>query len=130
MLLHGRYRLREKLGSGGMADVFLAQDERLGRQVAVKVLRRRFDDGDEQLVRRFQIEARAAAMLAHPAIVAVFDQGQAGDHWYLVMEYVPGETLKQRIRHQGALLGARCRRSHAHGPRRPRDGPRASRGAP
>ena len=86
-----------------MADVFLADDERLGRQVAVKVLRRSFDDADEHLVQRFQVEARAAAMLAHPAIVAVFDQGQTGDHWYLVMEYVRGETLKQRLRREGAL---------------------------
>jgi len=102
-LLHGRYRLTGKLGSGGMADVSLADDERLGRQVAVKVLRRRFDGEDEQLVRRFQVEAKAAAMLSHPAIVAVFDQGREGDHWYLVMEYVRGETLTKRIRREGPL---------------------------
>ena len=102
-LLHGRYRLTGKLGSGGMADVFLADDERLGRQVAVKVLRRRFDGEDKQLVRRFQVEAKAAAMLSHPAVVAVFDQGREGDHWYLVMEYVRGETLKQPIRREGPL---------------------------
>lgn len=69
----------------------------------MKVLRRRFDGEDEQLVRRYQVEAKAAAMLSHPAIVAVFDQGREGDHWYLVIEYVRGETLKQRIRREGPV---------------------------
>jgi serine/threonine-protein kinase len=101
-LLHGRYRLTRPLGSGGMAEVFLAEDLRLGRLVAVKMLRPELA-ADESFVERFRTEARAVAMLNHPNIVALHDRGQAGGRWYLVMEYVPGETLKQRLRREGAF---------------------------
>ena len=101
-LLHGRYRLTARLGSGGMADVFLAEDVRLGRHVAVKVLRAPFA-ADDEFVERFRIEAQAAALLNHPNIVAVYDRGHADGQWYLVMEYVRGETLKQRLQREGRL---------------------------
>ena len=101
-LLHGRYRLTEKLGSGGMADVFLAEDVRLGRHVAVKMLRAPFAD-DHEFVQRFRVEAQAAALLNHPNIVTVHDRGHDDGRWYLVMEYVRGETLKARLRREGRL---------------------------
>ena len=101
-LLHDRYRLTGKLGSGGMADVFLAEDLRLGRLVAVKVLRPQFA-ADDEFVERFKTEARAAALLNHPNIVAIHDRGHVGEHWYLVMEYVRGDTLKQRVQRDGRL---------------------------
>jgi serine/threonine-protein kinase len=101
-LLHDRYRLDGKLGSGGMADVYLADDLRLGRQVAVKVLRAELAT-DDAFVERFRTEARAVAMLNHPNVVALHDRGQVGGRYYLVMEYVRGETLKQRLRRDGAL---------------------------
>ena len=101
-LLHGRYRLTARLGSGGMADVYLAEDVRLGRQVAVKVLRAPFADDDE-FVERFRIEAQAAALLNHPNIVTVHDRGHDDGQWYLVMEYVRGETLRQRLQREGRL---------------------------
>lgn len=100
--LDGRYRLRGRLGSGGMADVFLADDVRLRRLVAVKVLRPELA-ADDSFLERFRTEARAVAMLDHPNIVALYDRGQADDRSYLVMEYVRGETLKQRLRREGAL---------------------------
>ena len=101
-LLHGRYRLTARLGSGGMADVYLAEDVRLGREVAVKVLRTPFADDDE-FVERFRIEAQAAALLNHPNIVTVHDRGHDDGQWYLVMEYVRGETLRQRLQREGRL---------------------------
>ena len=101
-LLNDRYRLVSRLGSGGMADVFLAEDVRLGRQVAVKVLRAPYA-ADDEFVERFRIEAQAAALLSHPNIVAVHDRGHDDGHWYLVMEYVRGETLKHRVRREGRL---------------------------
>jgi serine/threonine-protein kinase len=101
-VLHGRYRLAAKLGSGGMADVYLADDLRLGRQVAVKVLRADLA-ADDAFVERFRTEARAVAMLNHPNVVALYDRGHVDGRWYLVMEYVRGETLKQRLRREGAL---------------------------
>jgi eukaryotic-like serine/threonine-protein kinase len=85
-----------------MADVYLAEDERLGRQVAVKVLKARLA-ADDEFVERFRIEAQAAASLNHPSIVAVYDRGTAEDTTYIAMEYVRGETLKQRLRRDGAL---------------------------
>ena len=101
-VLHDRYRLTAKLGSGGMADVYLADDLRLGRQVAVKILRADLA-ADDAFVERFRTEARAVAMLNHPNVVALHDRGHVDGRWYLVMEYVRGETLKQRLRREGAL---------------------------
>ena len=98
--LDGRYRLQERLGGGGMADVYLAEDLTLRRPVAVKILKAELAT-DPDLVERFRIEAQAAAQLSHPNIVAVFDRGSAGSSAYIVMEYVRGETLRQRIRRIG-----------------------------
>ncbi len=100
--LDGRYRVLSRLGSGGMADVYLARDESLGRLVAVKVLKERLA-ADAEFVERFRIEAQAAASLNHPAIVAVYDRGRAGASPYIAMEYVDGESLKQRLRRKGRL---------------------------
>ncbi|MBN2203675.1 MAG: Stk1 family PASTA domain-containing Ser/Thr kinase [Thermoleophilia bacterium] len=100
--LDGRYRATRRIGGGGMADVYLAEDLVLGRFVAVKVLRRELAL-DAEFVERFDTEARAAASLSHPNIVAIHDRGRSGEPWYIVMEYVPGETLKQRVRRAGAL---------------------------
>jgi serine/threonine-protein kinase len=101
-LLAERYRVISLLGSGGMADVYLAEDERLGRPVAVKVLKARLA-ADDEFRERFRIEAQAAASLKHHSIVAVYDRGSAGGATYIAMEYVRGESLKQRLRRDGAL---------------------------
>lgn len=100
--LDGRYVLRQRLGGGGMADVYLAEDLTLRRPVAVKILKAELA-ADPDLVERFRIEAQAAAQLNHPSIVAVFDRGATGSSTYIVMEYVCGETLKQRVRRTGRL---------------------------
>ena len=92
----GRYRLERKLGSGGMADVWLAEDQELGRKVAVKILHERYAN-DEQFVERFRREATHAAGLSHPNIVSIFDRGEAEGSYYIVMEYVEGRTLKELI---------------------------------
>ncbi|CAN5722533.1 hypothetical protein BH24ACT22_BH24ACT22_05010 [soil metagenome] len=98
----GRYRGIKRVGEGGMAEVYLAYDDVLGRDVALKVLQRRLVD--EQLVERFRREARSAASLSHPNIVSVYDWGEAEDgSYYLVMEYVPGGTLKELIDREGPL---------------------------
>ncbi len=101
-LLDGRYRVISRLGSGGMADVYLAEDETLGRRVAVKVLKKSLA-ADAEFVERFRIEARAAASLNHPNIVAVYDRGSVAGTAYIAMEYVCGESLKERLRRDGAL---------------------------
>ncbi len=101
-VLGGRYRIVSPLGSGGMADVYLAEDERLGRLVAVKVLKARLA-ADDEFLERFRIEAQAAASLNHPGIVAVYDRGSADGATYIAMEYVRGESLKQKVRRAGAL---------------------------
>lgn len=98
-ILNDRYELLERVGSGGMALVFKAQDLLLGRLVAVKVMQDSLS-GDETFVRRFQQEAHAAANLAHPHIVTIHDVGFSHGRYYMVMEYVPGLTLKQVIRQQ------------------------------
>jgi beta-lactam-binding protein with PASTA domain len=95
-LLAGRYRLSRKLGSGGMADVWLADDEELGRRVAVKILHERYAN-DAQFVERFRREATHAAGLSHPNIVSIYDRGEADGSYYIVMEYVEGRTLKELI---------------------------------
>ena len=100
-LFAGRYRLERKLGSGGMADVWLAEDQELGRKVAVKILHERYAN-DEQFVERFRREATHAASLSHPNIVSIFDRGEAGGSYYIVMEYVEGRTLKELIVSRGS----------------------------
>jgi serine/threonine-protein kinase len=101
-VLSGRYRLEAKLGSGGMSTVYLARDQTLDRQVAVKVMHREMSEQADQL-ERFRQEARAVAKLSHPNVVSVIDAGEDGGHPYIVFEYVEGETLKQRISRDGAL---------------------------
>jgi beta-lactam-binding protein with PASTA domain len=95
-LFADRYRLERKLGSGGMADVWLAEDQELGRHVAVKILHERYAT-DEQFVERFRREATHAAGLSHPNIVSIYDRGVASGSYYIVMEYVEGRTLKELI---------------------------------
>ena len=92
----GRYRLERKLGSGGMADVWLAEDQELGRKVAIKILHERYAN-DTQFVERFRREATHAAGLSHPNVVSIFDRGEAEGSYFIVMEYVEGRTLKELI---------------------------------
>ena len=99
-LFAGRYRLERKLGSGGMADVWLAEDTDLGRRVAVKILHERYAS-DEQFVERFRREATHAAGLSHQNIVSIFDRGEANGSYFIVMEYVEGRTLKELIVSRG-----------------------------
>ena len=99
-LFAGRYRIARKLGGGGMADVYLAEDQELGRRVAVKMLHARYAN-DEQFVERFRREATHAAGLSHPNIVSIFDRGESDGSYYIVMEYVEGRTLKELIRSRG-----------------------------
>lgn len=98
----GRYTVIQRLGSGGMADVYLAEDSQLGRQVALKLLHRRFA-GDPQFVERFRQEAHAAAALGHPNIVSVYDRGEWDGTAYIAMEYVHGRTLKDLITSEGPI---------------------------
>ncbi|GIU96166.1 MAG: serine/threonine protein kinase [Gaiellaceae bacterium] len=95
-----RYRIIRKLGGGGMADVYLAEDQELGRRVAVKILHERYAN-DEQFVERFRREATHAAGLSHPNIVSIFDRGETNGSYFIVMEYVEGKTLKELIRTRG-----------------------------
>ena len=104
-LLDGRYAIRQRIARGGMASVYLATDTRLDRRVAVKVMHPGFAD-DPDFVARFNREARAAAGLNHPDIVSVYDQGTDDGHPFLVMEYVPGTTLRNVLRGRGRLTPA------------------------
>ena len=101
-IVDGRYRVLSRLGAGGMADVYCAEDTHLGRQVALKVLYRRFAQ-DEEFVERFKREARSAAGLTHPNVVNVFDRGEHDGTYYIAMEYLPGSTLKEVIAAGGPL---------------------------
>ena len=101
-VLDQRYELQELIGSGGMADVYRAQDKVLNRSVAVKILHEQFRR-DEEFIGKFHQEAQAAARLSHPNIVNIFDVGISGDDHYIVMEYVPGDTLKSLIQEKGQL---------------------------
>src|ERR1700722_13461856 len=101
-LIDGRYRVVRRLGTGGMAEVFLAEDQQLGRKVALKLLHRRFAE-DPGFVERFRREAQAAAGLQRPNVVSVYDRGSHDDTYYIVMEYLPGRTLKQLIRDEAPL---------------------------
>jgi beta-lactam-binding protein with PASTA domain/tRNA A-37 threonylcarbamoyl transferase component Bud32 len=95
-LLDGRYQVRSRIARGGMATVYLATDLRLERRVAVKIMHGHLAD-DSQYKARFIQEARSAARLAHPNVVNVYDQGQDADTAYLVMEYLPGITLRDLL---------------------------------
>jgi serine/threonine-protein kinase len=101
-VLDGRYRVLSHLADGGMATVYIALDERLERKVALKVMR---DDlsRDESFVQRFRREARSAAILSHPNVVAVYDQGEDDGHVFLAMELVNGLTLRQVMHSEGPL---------------------------
>jgi len=101
-VLAGRYVLRGLLGQGGMADVELAYDEVLDRQVAVKLLHQRYTD-DPAFLERFKREARAAASLNHANMVAVYDTGEQDARPYIVMEYVAGRSLRDLLRREGVL---------------------------
>ncbi len=99
-LLNDRYQLLERLGTGGMADVYRARDVVLDRNVAIKVLRKDYSD-NEEFQSQFRLEARSAANLSHPNIVTVHDFGFADGLLYIVMEHIPGKDLKQLIRDRG-----------------------------
>lgn len=101
-ILADRYELKELIGQGGMADVYLAYDDILKREVAVKILRSSLT-GDPIYITRFHREARAAAALCHRNIVEIYDAGEEDDLYYIVMEYVRGQTLKELINKRGAL---------------------------
>jgi eukaryotic-like serine/threonine-protein kinase len=101
-LVDERYKIVSRLGAGGMADVFLAEDEQLGRKVALKLLYQRFAE-DPGFVERFRREAQAAAGLQHPNVVSVYDRGAYDGTYYIAMEYLPGRSLKQLIRAEAPL---------------------------
>ncbi|HKN97743.1 MAG TPA: Stk1 family PASTA domain-containing Ser/Thr kinase [Pseudonocardiaceae bacterium] len=101
-VLEGRYRVEKPLARGGMSNVYAGLDLRLDRPVAIKVMEAKFAQ-DRSFIDRFELEARAAARLHHPNVVAVHDQGVDGDHVYLVMELVSGGTLRDLLRERGAL---------------------------
>jgi beta-lactam-binding protein with PASTA domain/predicted Ser/Thr protein kinase len=101
-VVDGRYEVVERVGVGGMAEVFCAQDLQLGRRVALKLLHPRFAE-DEHFVERFRREASAAAGLSHPNVVGVYDRGEWERRPYIAMEYLPGRTLKDLVAQRGPL---------------------------
>jgi len=101
-VIDGRYEVLSRIGSGGMADVYLAQDALLGRQVALKLLQHRFAQ-DQEFVERFRREASSAAGLSHPNVVSIFDRGEWDGTYYIAMEYLPGRTLKAMVREDGPM---------------------------
>jgi len=124
-VLGDRYRLGERIAGGGMGSVYRAVDESLGRQVAVKVLRRELA-AEPAYLERFRREARASAALSHPGVAGVYDYGELGGSAFIVMELVEGETLAERIATRSRLpwpeafaIGEQVARAlaaaHAHG---------------
>ena len=105
-LVDGRYRILHRIGSGGMADVYCAEDTHLGREVALKVLHRRFAQ-DQEFVERFRREAKSAAGLSHPNVVGVFDRGQHDGTYYIAMEHLRGRTLKDIVTAEAPLAQER-----------------------
>jgi eukaryotic-like serine/threonine-protein kinase len=101
-LVDGRYRILHRIGSGGMADVYSAEDTHLGRQVALKVLHRRFAQ-DQEFVERFRREAKSVAGLSHPNVVGVFDRGGHDGTYYIAMEHLAGRTLKEIVEIEAPL---------------------------
>ena len=124
-IVDGRYRIQRRIGSGGMADVYCAEDTHLGRDVALKVLHRRFAQ-DQEFVERFRREAKAAAGLNHPNVVGVFDRGEHEGTYYIAMELLSGRTLKdivqaeapmpqERVIDLGSQILAAAGFAHRHG---------------
>ena len=101
-MIADRYMLVKHIGSGGMADVYIAMDTLLNREVAVKILRGELSN-DPVAFLRFQREAHASSALIHPNIVEIYDVGEDNGAHFLVMEYIRGKTLKQLIHLRGAL---------------------------
>jgi serine/threonine-protein kinase len=106
-LIGDRYELGEPIGRGGMATIHRATDLRMGREVAIKILREVYSS-DPKFVTRFQREARAASALQHPNIVQVFDYGQSGDAYYIVMELINGADLRKYLKREGVLTPDRA----------------------
>jgi beta-lactam-binding protein with PASTA domain/predicted Ser/Thr protein kinase len=106
-IIDSRYKVLSRLGAGGMAEVFLAEDQQLGRKVAVKLLHRRFSE-DPGFVERFRREAQAAAGLQHPNVVGIYDRGEYDETYYIAMEYLPGRSLKQLIREEAPIAPLRA----------------------
>jgi serine/threonine-protein kinase len=103
----GRYRILRRLGVGGMANVYLAEDGELGRRVAIKILNDRYAN-DDLFVERFRREAKSAAALSHPNIVSIYDRGVAEGTYYIAMEVIEGRSLKELIRASGRLRPAQA----------------------
>jgi serine/threonine-protein kinase len=106
-LIDGRYRVISRVGSGGMAEVYCAEDSQLGRRVAVKLLHERFAQ-DEEFVERFRREASSAASLSHANIVSVYDRGEWGGTYYIAMEYLDGRSLDSIVREEAPLTPERA----------------------
>lgn len=102
ILISNRYRIVEKIASGGMADIYLGEDLKLKRKVAIKILSRNYA-GDRNFIARFKSEAQILAKLKHPNIVDIYDWGKFDDSYFIVMEYVDGVSLKELIDRKGAL---------------------------
>ena len=101
-IVDGRYAVKHRLGAGGMADVYMAEDLQLGRKVALKILYARFAE-DEEFLERFRREASSAAGLQHQNVVSVYDRGEYGETAYIAMEFVDGRTLKTIVTQEGPL---------------------------
>ena len=101
-ILDHRYELLEHIGGGGMADVYKAHDTILDRMVAVKILHAQLAN-DEEFLEKFRLEAKGAARLSHPNIVGIYDVGHDAGKYFIVMEYIAGETLKKRVQQEGRL---------------------------
>ncbi len=106
-IFDGRYRILRRLGTGGMANVYLAEDTELGRRVAIKILNDRYAN-DDLFVERFRREAKSAAGLSHPNIVSIYDRGEAEGTYYIAMEVIEGASLKDLIRANGRLRPAQA----------------------
>ena len=102
VFINDRYEIIDKVGSGGMADVYKAKDHRLNRYIAVKILKAEFSN-DTKFVEKFRAEAQSAAGLSHPNVVNVYDVGDEDGMYYIVMELVEGITLKSFIERKGKL---------------------------
>ncbi|MGQ0763922.1 MAG: serine/threonine-protein kinase, partial [Acidobacteriota bacterium] len=98
----GRYEIRSQIGAGGMGEVYLADDTTLGRRVALKLLPREHTQ-DEERLRRFKQEAKAASALNHPNILTIHEVGEVDDHHFIATEFIDGETLRASLKPNGSM---------------------------